>query len=79
MARRLVGNDHRLLLPACALGGASFLILADAVARTAAAPQTLSLGAITALCGGPYFLLLLRRRSAERDVVTPEPEPEPKP
>jgi iron complex transport system permease protein len=77
MARRRVGNDHRLLLPACALGGASFLILADAVARTAAAPQTLSLGAITALCGGPYFLLLLRRRSAERDVVTPEPEPKP--
>jgi len=74
MARRLVGNDHRRLLPACALGGATFLILADAVARTVAAPERLSLGAITALCGGPFFLFLLRRRSAERDPVAPERE-----
>jgi iron complex transport system permease protein len=74
IARRLVGNDHRRLLPACVLGGAAFLILADAVARTAARPHTLALGAITALCGGPFFLVLLRRRSPERDrIATSEP------
>jgi iron complex transport system permease protein len=69
VGRRLVGNDHGRLLPACALGGATFLLFADLVARTAAAPQQLSLGAITALCGGPFFLWLLRRRVRERDAL----------
>jgi iron complex transport system permease protein len=69
VARRLVGSDHRRLLPGCALGGAIFLLLADLLARTVAAPQQLSLGAITALCGGPFFLHLLRRRSRERDAL----------
>src|SRR5688572_7880421 len=53
VARRLVGTRHRAMLPACVLGGATFLVLADLVSRTVAAPQQLSLGAITALCGGP--------------------------
>jgi iron complex transport system permease protein len=69
IARRLVGPLHRRLVPAAACAGGAFLLLADAVARTVAAPQELSIGAITALCGGPFFLLLLRRRVAERDVV----------
>jgi iron complex transport system permease protein len=62
VARRLVANDHRRLLPACAIAGATFLLLADLISRTALAPSQLSLGAITALCGGPFFLWLLRRR-----------------
>jgi iron complex transport system permease protein len=60
--RLLVGADHRLLLPASALGGASFLVLCDALARTALGGPELPVGAITALVGGPLFLALLRRR-----------------
>ena len=62
--RRLLGPDHRLLLPAAFLGGASFLVLADLAARTLAAPTELPVGVVTALLGGPFFLLLLRRRGA---------------
>jgi iron complex transport system permease protein len=60
--RLVVGADHRLLLPAAALGGASFLVLCDALARTALGGPELPVGAITALAGGPLFLVLLRRR-----------------
>lgn len=60
--RLLAGADHRRVLPLATLGGAAFLILADLVARTAAAPQELPLGVITALAGAPFFLYLLRRR-----------------
>jgi iron complex transport system permease protein len=61
LLRRLLGPDHRLLLPAAFLGGASFLVLADLAARTLAAPTELPVGVVTALLGGPFFLLLLRR------------------
>ena len=64
LLRRLLGPDHRLLLPAAFLGGASFLVLADLAARTLAAPTELPVGVVTALLGGPFFLLLLRRRGA---------------
>mgnify|MGYP001578287475 CR=1 FL=1 len=60
--RRLFGPDHRLLLPASFLAGGAFLVLADLVGRTAAAPSELPVGVVTALVGGPLFLLLLRRR-----------------
>ncbi|MEN9934818.1 MAG: hypothetical protein RLZZ387_1397 [Chloroflexota bacterium] len=59
-ARLLTGADHRRVLPLATLGGAVFLMLADLVARTAAAPQELPLGVVTALAGGPFFLYLLR-------------------
>lgn len=59
--RLLAGPDHRLVLPACALGGASLLILADLVARTIAAPAEVPVGLITALIGGPFFLTLIMR------------------
>jgi iron complex transport system permease protein len=61
LLRLLAGPDHRLLLPASALGGAALLILADLVARTAVAPAELPLGVVTALAGGPFFLWLLHR------------------
>ena len=61
-ARLLFGQDVRVLLPASFLLGASFLVLADTFARTAIAPGELPVGAITALLGGPVFLLLLRRQ-----------------
>lgn len=61
--RLLVGADHRWVLPAAALLGAAFLIVADIAARTVAAPQELQIGVLTALCGGPFFVWLLRRQT----------------
>ncbi|MFS8543480.1 MAG: iron chelate uptake ABC transporter family permease subunit, partial [Limnochordales bacterium] len=64
--RLLIGPDHRWLIPASGLLGASFLILADLVARTAFSPVELRTGIVTALCGVPFFLYLLAKR---RDMV----------
>lgn len=61
--RRLLGPDHRLLLPATALAGATFLVICDTVARTVAAPLELPVGIVTAMLGGPFFLWVLFRRS----------------
>jgi len=61
LGRMLVGSDHRLLLPAAALGGATILILADTLARTVVAPLELPVGAVTAVAGAPVFIYLLRR------------------
>jgi iron complex transport system permease protein len=63
LVRRLVGPDHRLLIPASALFGAAFLVLADALARLAFLPLGTEppVGAVTAFVGGPFFLWLLRR------------------
>jgi iron complex transport system permease protein len=62
--RRLGGADHRWLIPASALGGAAFLVLADAVARLAflAFGTELPVGVVTAFAGGPFFLAVLLRR-----------------
>ncbi len=61
--RLLWGGDHQLLLPASFLLGASFLLFADMVARTAAAPAELPVGVITALVGVPLFVVLLTRKA----------------
>ena len=62
-AVRLVwGPDYRFLLPLSVLSGAIFLILADLIARTTLAPTEVPIGVITAICGAPFFLYLLRRR-----------------
>lgn len=60
--RLIWGADHRFLLPLSVLTGAIFLILADLIARTALAPTEIPIGVITAFCGAPFFLYLLRRR-----------------
>jgi iron complex transport system permease protein len=60
--RLLFGEDVRVVLPCSFLLGASFLMLADAVARTALGTGEIPVGAITALAGGPVFLWLLRRQ-----------------
>jgi len=62
IVRLIVGADHRLVLPASALFGASFLVVCDLVARTIAAPVEVPVGIITAIIGGPFFLWLLFRR-----------------
>ncbi|WP_181869967.1 iron ABC transporter permease [Halomonas sp. DQ26W] len=61
MLRLLLGNDQRLILPACALAGGTLLVLADTLARTLIAPEQLPVGVITALLGVPTFLYLLYR------------------
>ncbi|PMR78822.1 FecCD family ABC transporter permease [Billgrantia endophytica] len=61
MLRLVLGNDQRLILPACALAGGTLLVLADTLARTMIAPEQLPVGVITALLGVPTFLYLLYR------------------
>jgi iron complex transport system permease protein len=63
LVRLMVGADHRIVLPASALFGATFLIMCDLVARAALAPTELPVGVVTALIGGPFFLWLLFRRT----------------
>ncbi|MFT5563894.1 MAG: iron complex transport system permease protein [Myxococcota bacterium] len=66
LARMVLGPRHRVLIPACALGGACLLVGADLVARTIAAPAEIPLGVLTGLIGGPFFFwLLLRARKAD--------------
>ena len=60
--RLLVGPRHQLLLPACVSAGATFLVLADVLARRLIAPEEIRLGVITAAVGAPLFLFLLVRR-----------------
>jgi len=62
--RLIFGSDHRMLLPAAALGGAIALVIADTLARTVASPTDLPVGAMTAMAGAPLFIYLLRRRLA---------------
>lgn len=61
MLRLVLGNDQRLILPACALAGGTLLVLADTLARVVIAPEQLPVGVITALLGVPTFLYLLYR------------------
>lgn len=67
--RILLGPSHRTLVPASILGGAVFLIACDIFARTVHPPTELRLGVITALCGAPLFLYLLRRKRMEVGVL----------
>ena len=61
LLRLMAGSDLRRLVPASALFGAAFLVVADSLARTVLAPMELPVGALTSLIGGPLFLVLLRR------------------
>jgi len=66
ITRLLWGANHRLLLPASLLGGAIFLIVADGIARSILRTGEIPVGVLTALCGAPFFLILLRRSSIAR-------------
>lgn len=61
LVRLLAGSNHRVVVPGAVLMGGSLLTLADTLARVAAAPRELPVGALTALIGVPLFLILLRR------------------
>lgn len=66
MVRRIIGGDHRYLIPASALMGAMLLLLSDTFARLAAAPIIMPIGAITSLLGAPLFLYLLFKGGGKR-------------
>ena len=65
LGRMVFGSDHRLLIPIAALGGASFLIAADTLARTIISPSELPVGVITAFMGAPFFIYLLRKKGSQ--------------
>jgi len=64
--RLLIGNDQRVLLPACTLAGGAFLLAADTAARSWWAPLQLPVGVLTALVGAPLFIVLLSRKGSRR-------------
>lgn len=63
IVRLLFGSKHRRLLPITFLMGCTFLVWMDMVARLVMAPQELPIGIFTAICGGPFFIWLLRRQN----------------
>jgi iron complex transport system permease protein len=65
MGRMMFGSDNRILLPAVFIFGAIFTLLADTVARTVLSPAELPVGIVTALCGAPLFIYLLRRKGGK--------------
>ena len=69
--RGLFGPDHRVLIPASALLGGAFVVAADAIARLSflLLGSEPTVGVLTALCGAPFFLFVLRRRGAERGAL----------
>ncbi|KIV73530.1 Hemin ABC transporter, permease protein [Pseudomonas sp. FeS53a] len=64
LVRLLAGPDHRVLLPASALAGASLILFSDLAARLVLSPAELPIGIVTALVGAPLFLYLLLRGRA---------------
>jgi iron complex transport system permease protein len=60
--RFVCGSDHKIVLPASALAAGAFLILADALSRSAMPPVEIPIGVITAFIGGPVFIFLLRKK-----------------
>ncbi|MDB5078472.1 MAG: hypothetical protein JWP00_396 [Chloroflexi bacterium] len=62
LIRLLTGQDYRLLLPLSLVWGAVFMVVSDSLARTVMSPAELPVSILTAFCGGPFFLYILRRR-----------------
>ena len=63
--RLIAGPDHRIVIPASFFLGSGFLVLCDTAARTIFAPTEIPVGVITALLGGPFFIVLLKRKRGE--------------
>lgn len=62
ISRQLVGTDHKVLIPFSALAGALLLLVADTVGRTIIAPNEIPASIIMSIIGGPFLIILLRRR-----------------
>ncbi len=63
LLRMILGPDHRVLVPACILGGGSYLVLCDVLARVLPRQGEIPAGVITAMVGAPLFIYLLKRSS----------------
>jgi len=63
--RMIAGPDHRILVPGSFFLGAAFLVLCDTAGRTLLSPTEIPVGVITALLGGPFFMMLLKRKPGE--------------
>jgi iron complex transport system permease protein len=61
LLRLILGPDHRVLVPACILGGGSYLVICDLLARTLPQQGELPAGVITAIIGAPLFIMLLKK------------------
>jgi len=61
--RMVTGHDHKVLIPASFLAGGIFLVLCDTLARTVMSPSEVPVGVITAVCGAPFFIHMLRKKS----------------
>lgn len=68
ICRLLVGSEHRALIPATILFGGTFLVVCDTLARTLVAPVEMPVGVITALLGGPFFIILLLNKKGTIDL-----------
>lgn len=69
LVRLTTNASYRVVLPVSIVGGATFLILADLVARTIESPAEVPLGVVTAFVGGPFFIFVLRSRRAQQGVL----------
>jgi iron complex transport system permease protein len=70
--RAVIGPDHRMLIPASILIGGAFLVVCDTIARLALQPQTqIPVGVVTALIGGPFFVMLLLRQKRRGELWGP--------
>jgi iron complex transport system permease protein len=69
LIRLISGPDHRVLLPASALTGATLLVLTDLLSRTIVSPLELPIGVVTALLGAPFFLFLLLKTRWQNGVI----------
>ena len=65
LIREIIDADHRILLPASALFGASFLVGTDLIARIIISPRELPVGVITGIIGGTIFIYIIRKRKVE--------------
>ena len=69
IVRLIVGSEHRRVLPAGMLFGATFMVLGDLLARVIVAPQEMPIGVITAFIGAPLLIVLIRRRPYQYGVA----------
>ena len=67
VTKRLLGQDHRISVPASALSGSVLLLLADTLSRSMGNGSALPVGAITSLLGAPFFLAIIFSRKGEHD------------
>jgi iron complex transport system permease protein len=61
LLRLILGPDHRVLVPACIIGGGAYMVICDGIARSLSQQGELPVGVITAMIGAPLFIYLLKK------------------